>query len=395
MAEQETVGQKAQAPAAPQRKPVLFPYSNTPVPEPFASVIQFVGDRWDGLRQYLVTNLPKTIINSSSNVIGSLQIVAEIMMFKSSGLNLLDKEHKGNPLYYIIDAPKNIFRGAFAKVKLKPGNPADLLKPSTYINAARDFVDLERATELHSAGGKLLVNNMSALSSVTGLSAMTWATLMPDRKESAEETEKMATLARENPVGYVGHRLLQTINPISWVTDKRQVVGLGMTGAGFFSFLSGFRQVAGKVAGDQHYRRNYWQAAGGAITTLAGLQLWFGINNQQGWSNFGTTQLARLFTLYPSISNRFKPDASGKPEQGAGWYLGAQTAMVIKNSTASLIGGGHRGAHGEVIDHSAMREDAKRKANEEYKSEHPPKPQVSGVQRDAMVSEAPEAVLQT
>jgi len=56
---------------------VTFPYTEVPVPEPFAGVIDAMGSRWNEWRSYLAKTLPRFIINNSSNVVGLIQLVAE------------------------------------------------------------------------------------------------------------------------------------------------------------------------------------------------------------------------------------------------------------------------------------------------------------------------------
>ena len=368
------------------REPVMFPYTSVPIPEPFAGVIDAVGSRWSGLRHHLMTTLPPFIINNSSNVVGFEQLIAEGLLFKSNNFNLWSEKVKSNPLYYLLDPPVNVVKAAFGKFK-NTGRKFEWFNPSAYVEAARGFADLERAAKIDSMGGKLqLTNNLSALSSLSGMSAMTIAAFLPDHKETPEETQQMATLSRENPVGYVGHRLLQAVNPFAWWDNKRQFSGLGMVGAGTFSLFSGFRQIRGEITGQQTYGRNPWHMAGGAITALSGLQLLLAVNNEQGWSNYGSTQLGRIITLPNSIGNRYKPNAAGTKDLGRHWYFGGQAVMVAKNATSSLIGGGHV-KNGELVDHEAMREAAREKAQEEHRERKAAKPSslVQEVSREAMV----------
>ncbi len=347
-------------PKAKHKQEVTWPYTNIPLPQPLGGWVGAVQWRWDQFGNYLKQTLPSPIINNSSNVVGSMQLVAEAMQFKSSNNNLVRKQFHNQPWMWLIEVVRNIYTASFQKAQVRL-HPSDLLRPSFYSEAARNLVDLERASLIDSKHNTVeLRNHWSARSGLTGISSMTLATLLPDRKETDQEIEGNATLARTNPLGYVGRRVYQAVNPLEWWGNKRQISGLGMTVTGLLSFVSGWRQIAGDfiahpVTGinmaekTQVYSRNYGQMAGGVITTLAGIQLWMGLTNQQGWTNFGSTQLLRIFTLPPSIAKRFKPDENGRRDPNANWYLGAQMVMVGKNSTASLIGGAERHG-GEVIE---------------------------------------------
>jgi hypothetical protein len=354
---EQTPQQTEQQPVA--EKPVTWPYTDKPLPAPIGAAVNAVGMRWGHLRNYLMRTLPSAVINNSSNVVGLEQLVAEGMLFKSNGFLLWDPANKGK-WHYVIDPVINVPKAAFEKISFKD------FSFSKFGKTAANFFDRERAALADSAGGtKMLTNNMSALSGLTGMSAMAVAAGLPDRKDTPEETERMSTMAHENPLGYAGLRVYQAINPLAWWNNKRQFSGFGMIGAGTFSFLSAFRQIDGEALGKQMYRTpNWWHAAGSAITTTAGVQLLLAINNQQGWSNYGTTQLLRTSTLPMSIKTRFDKGFSGKAENGAPWYLGGQALMVVKNMTASLIGGGHRTKEGEVIKGDEMRATARQHIRE-------------------------------
>lgn len=322
------------------------------VPRPFSDIVQAAnafGTRW---RRGAIEKTPEIIVNNSSNVIGSIQLIAEGLMFKSSGLDLVNKENRGKPLHYLIDPPKNIIEGVFKKSKIDlKGN---LLSPEFYSHAFKRLQDLDLATKIDSVNGtQKLTNKWSARSGFSGICAMSIAALLPDAKDTEEETLSNTKLAHDNPAGYVAKRVYQAINPLEWWQHKRQFSGLGMLGAGVLSFISGFRQVEGKIIGQQRYMRNPWQMAGGAITAVGGTQLMLAIDNDQGWRNFGLIQMMRLATLPSSIATRFKGS-----EQGADYYLGAQALLQTKNIVAASIGGAEK-KDGEIVDHTAIRKSAR------------------------------------
>lgn len=320
------------------------------------------------------------MINNSSNVIGLTQMCAEVLMFKSTGSDLMPKGKPASFLGYITEPPKSIVNSVFGRAKVdKPLR--EVFRWSNIKDGILNFNNLGRATDIDSAlGTKKLINRFSARSGFSGMTAMFVASILPDEKDTPETTLKNATLARERPVIYVAQRLGQALwfpveAPIRLVKKlfnpgedqhigehKRQFAGLGMVSAGFFSILSGFRQIEGKFEhGPQHYMRNPWQMIGGAITTVAGSMLMLGIDNQQGWTNYGNVQFGRILPLIPSIRSRFRPGPHGKPEQGAEWYLGAQGALQFKNVVASLIGGAEK-HDGVAIDHKLIRKEAQLEA---------------------------------
>ena len=241
-----------------------------------------------------------------------------------------------------------------------------------------------------------LSNTWSARSGFSGMLSMTISTLLPEEKDRPEDVERMAIMSQRNPLGYMAHRvgkgLAFTVTaPVRIVQEmfdrkkdhhigdgKREFAGIGMTMTGFFSVLAGIHQPrqgmvkieeAGKLVEKVKwkYGLNPWQALGGAITTYAGSQLLFGINNQQGWTNYGGTQLLRLFVLPQSIRERF-PDASGFGDPNAKYYFGAQGAFQFKNVVAVTIGGARK-QNGHLIEQKKPHE------IREDKAEQPPQSQ--------------------
>ena len=248
-----------------------------------------------------------------------------------------------------------------------------------------------------------MTNKWSARSSFAGLCAWSLVAVLPSKKDTQEETEKNVVLSRKNPIAYVAKRFYQGINPLEWWNHKRQLGGLGALCSGIFSFVSGFRQVAGKEVGYQIYMKNPWQILGGAITATSGAILMLAIDNDSGYRNFGTMQLLRTFTLPNAIMTRFKgidkdkAIALGKPlgvdmayglnmaldkkvkEQGAAQYLIGSALLNGKNIFAASLAGAEKREDGTIVDHQAMREEARekhdlakqsQKAKKNLKSDH-------------------------
>ncbi len=395
--------------------------------------IQDFGTRW---RKGAIEKAPRVVVNRSSNIIGVIQLIAEGLMFKSGGYDLIDhkktqkifweKEYTtwaerpfhNKALHYLFDPPKNILDGVFKKgglgthplqksfydKKRLTALPEKIAKipealgklpekigklPETLSTGFKRLQDTKSATfrdrVVNEAGAfQKMTNKWSARSGFAGICAMLIATVLPDKKDTPEETEKYTLMAKQNPIRYVGTRLYQAVNPIQWWNHKRQFSGLGMMCAGVLSFISGFRQVAGDIPGKQLYMKNRWQMAGGVITAIGGTQLMLAIDNESGWRNFGLIQMVRLGILPSSIITRFKgiditpemarehgfelPPIMGKKknfqEQGAAYYLGAQSFLQAKNVFAASLGGAEKREDGSIVDHSEMRKEAKEKAKE-------------------------------
>jgi hypothetical protein len=333
------------------------------------------------LRHRLITILPNFIVNSSSNILGAIQMVGEVCMVKSANVNLLKKKLNGvtvkasgiNYLLYPID---NVFGAAFRKSNLQKVDWKNFIKPHYWKETVANFIDLERAAKIDSSSGsKALVNSFSVRSGLMGMVSMSVAMLFPDHKDTAEETEASTIQQNKNPIGYVATRvfqavwfpfetIIQCVKKIAHPNEdqnigihKRQFAGLGMIATGLLSFLSGFRQINGDfLAGQaQHYQRNIPHMIGSLITAFAGSQLMLGVDNQQGWTRFGSIQIGRLFTMPFAIADRFQ-----KKETNKGWYLASQAVFQTKNFSAALIGGAEKDADGNIVDHKAMREEAKR-----------------------------------
>lgn len=386
----KTVATDSAQKAQDQRQPESTKFLGIRLPEAVGGPTREFMRHWRNARQASIKTLPDVVINNSSNAIGATQMVGEFLMFKAGGGDLIEAEQKGNPITYLYKAPANIVKTVFGKSKPN-GKLSDILNPSYLMEEIKHFNNLERATLIDSANGtKKLVNRFSSRSGFSGMTAMFLSTIFPDEKDTPEVTLKNVTLAKQNPVLYATQRVGQALwfpveAPIRLaqkIVDpghnqhigehKRQFAGLGMFMAGTFSVISGFRQIEGKWGKEtQHYMRNPWQMLGGGITMIAGSWLGLGIDNQQGWSNYGNVQFGRLIPLVPSITTRFKPGPNGKPEQGAVWYLGAQSALQFKNFVASMIGGAekHTNPDGTVtlIDHKAIRKEANEIARENIK----------------------------
>lgn len=344
------------------------------------------------LRNFLIRALPAVLVNHTSNLFGGLQLGAEVLMAKSGNVTLIEDSRKGNPLNYLIDPPRNIITSS-----LKSGGlnfkPKDLLRASYYKDSIHGFLNLEHASKIDSLGGTLkLTNRWTARASLLGIIGMTVAVLFPDEKDSQQETEENVKQSRIHPLAYAKKRLHEALDPREWVQHKRSFTGLMLAGSGVFSFLSGFRQIEGKVIGQQIYRHNNWHKFGGAVLIASGAQLALSVDNQQGWSRWGATNMLRLISLPLSISGRFKPGVTGKLEQGRWWYIVAQVMFQMKNTLAALIGGAEVRPDGTIVDHKAIREAAREKTKQEIDRIAPKPTAIDGVAPQAQADTPPATV---
>jgi len=353
-------------------------------PEGISNFFYDLSDFGSRARFHTLKVLPGFIVNHSSNAIGMTQLVGEALYFKSSGVGKFVKdEHRGTWKAFVYP-PINVVEGVFKKSAFKI-DYKQLLNPKHVLGEIRKFGDLEQATKVDFARDGKLSNRWSARSGFAGMTAMAIAAAFPDEKDDPEVTEKVALMATNKPITYVGYRLGRgLLFPVTAVTGlvkkifepnvdhhigdgKREFSGIGMTLTGIFSVLAGFRQPR-QLGNVMKYDFNKWQSLGGMITTFAGAQLLLSIDNQQGWTNYGKTQFLRLITLPPSIKERY-PNKMGWGDPNAHFYLAAQGVFQSKNVVASLIGGAQKLPDGTIIDQKKVRAEAKDKALE-AKREH-------------------------
>lgn len=358
------------------------------LPQPLSQVVYNVQDAGNSYRFSALKALPSGVVNNSSNMIGATQLVGEALYFKSSGVNqFIKEEHKGTWKAFVYP-PINVVEGVFKKSAFRI-DWKEMLNPARMWQEVKNFGNLEEAARLDLAHSGKLSNRWSARSGFAGMTSMAISTALPEEKDTPEKTEQMATMARENPLMYGAMRLgkglafpvLTPIRLVQQVLDpkgehhlgdgKREFAGIGMTLTGFFSVLAGFRQPRQR-GNIMKYDFNQWQALGGAITTYAGSQLLTGIDNQQGWTNYGGTQFFRLLVLPQSIRERF-PNKEGWGDPNAKYYFGAQGVFQTKNLVAVTIGGAEKLPDGTIVDQTAARKagyEKARSAREQRSAQH-------------------------
>ena len=346
-------------------------------------------NRMKGYRHSAITALPAFMVNNASNTIAVTQLAAEMAMFKANGTDFMSPRVSGEATklhHYVTRPPMNIWRSVADKAGFNV-KANDLIRPSYYKDLAKSYIDLGVATKLEAPHGERLINRWQARSTFTGVLTMAITAIIPDTKDDLEEVEKSAVQLKTNPVVYAAKRVGQAICfPVEVVkytgqlvgskfgmappladgagVHKRQFAGLGLFLTGMFSFLSGFRNVGmldknlGQyVVGNTKYVRNTAHAVGGGITAVAGATLLMALDNDQGWSRYGAMQWARMIFLPKSIFNRYKTD-----DPRAHWYLAGQVGLQSSNTVSFLIGGAEKLPDGTIVDHEAIRQEAKLKA---------------------------------
>ncbi len=364
---------------ASSREPVCLPVLGWRLPGPIEAACHHLNDQAEAARFATLQALPYYVVNRSSNIIGASDVVLDVVMFKSSGTNLVSPENRGKPVHYLIDPPRNILHSVFGRAGLQ-GKTSDLFRPSYYVNSLKHFSDLETASHLDSMGGKTkLLNRFQSRSTFVNMASMMVTAIFPDDKDDKEEVEKNAQLLHDDPAGYVGKRVWQAAYFPGWMEHKRQFAGLGKTLSGTFSLFSGFRNVNKTT---NKYFFNWAHSATGLITLGAGAQLWFSLDDQLGWSRYGKTMIWRTPFLFNSIGSRFQNNADGK------WaYLGAQTSWRVQDVFSYLVGGADKLPDGRIVDKKKIREEALRKAEQKDRSSEPAPPAAGSSWQDRREAE--------
>lgn len=354
------------------------------LPKPVQDLLHRGKDLVARMRRASILAAPEVIVNNSPNVIGAMQLTAELAMFKSNGSQFLSPESKGNPLRYVIDPPMNVYRSvagrAKANISLK-----DFAKPEFYRDTIKNFTNLKSATEYDLQRGPL-VNRWQARATFAGIVGWGLNFITPNAKETPEQIEANVKLSMEHPGLYVLECFRRAVVfPLLTVKQavqkiipgehqpteandqigayKRQFSGLGMMIAGMCSFLGGWRNVSRTAAGVERYYLNWQYCATGAITFLSSLPLLFSVDNNKGYSHFGLIHLGRCFFLPGSILKKWN---SG--DKGTGWYITGHSMLQSKNAFAAMVGGAKKhvlpDGTVEILDNTEVINEAKQKEQE-------------------------------
>lgn len=375
-----TTENAADTPASVRPPATLFGYA---LPAAISNKLHTIQSGLRGWQISAAKSLPGAVVNNSSNIIGFLQIAADMAMWKSNGFSLLTIEKKvddkqvfqhaslNNPLTYIYYPIRNVFTSIFSKAR---GNITlkDFIRPNFYKQSFKDFINLESAALHDSAGGtRKLVNTWNARSGFACIATMTFAALLPETKQTREETEAEVIQSKQRPLTYIATQLgralwflpntaIQLVQKTIHPNEKQQIgkykhqfVGLGFILGGIFSMMSGFRQIQGDVIGKQRYIRSTPQMGVGFFTTVAGCLTMTGADADQGWKGFGMGMILRNIFLPFNIFERFN-----KMVQGRAWYALGQGIFQSKNVFAFLVGGSEKKLDGTIVDNKEIRQKA-------------------------------------
>jgi hypothetical protein len=343
-------------------------------------------------RKSAIEVTPSYIVNNSSNILGASHVATEMLMFKSGlkGSKLIDNPE--NPINWIVQPAKKISADIFKNSKTRDfsikelfqGNPVKNFKHLMFDTHAASLRELELQTnanrELLAAGKQAakisLGNPWQTRTTGTGLVIWTLSTVIPERKESDEEIERMAKLRTLHPLGYVGERLKQAVWVPEWSSHKREMLGLGYLGIGTFSMLGAWRnrgelnpalvkdmELIGKGL-TQGYKFNLPYFCTGVVSFVAGLPLLFALDERAAYSAYGSMVVARVPLLPASIGTKI-----AKKEEGWLYYLIGKVTFQIEDMLFSLIGGATKRVRPdgtiEIVDHSELKKKSIAEAKQE------------------------------
>lgn len=215
----------------------------------------------------------------------------------------------------------------------------------------------------HRVRSKSLPNRWQMRSTLFGLAVWTLSTFIPDKKEDSNEVEHMAELMQTNPLKYVGERLRQAVWVPEWREHKRQMIGLGVTLSGICSMLGAWR-LRGSIPVDGRaiYSLDKSYLAQSVFTFGSGSALLLSLDDERGFSRFGMGMIGRLLFLPTTLGKKYGIIGDAGPEHGRHWYAGATLSFQAENMAQGLIGGAEKNPDGSIIDHAAIRNEAKLKA---------------------------------
>lgn len=350
----------AESAAAPEqarnRAPVTW--LGFTLPGPVSDGVHYFRESVISIRRRVNDALPAAIVNRGSNIAAGIHTVAEVFMFKANGTELMKGGNRSNPLHYVWYPLKNIYRSVSGDAKLMVSG-RDLLRPAHYLESFKNHIDLKKATAIDIMHGPL-INRWQARATLIGMTAWGLNLVLPDRKDTPEETERMSIMLATRPLAYMGERIKEAFWIPGWVDHKRQMTGLGILVAGVCSFLGGWRNVSRPKGGPQHYYFNWQYCATGLVSMAASIPMFLGIDNDKGYSQSGAIHLLRTLFLPGSIYKKF----TKSERQGAYYYAAGHVGFQLDNATQMLIGGAEKRPDGSIVDHQEMREAAKTKAQE-------------------------------
>lgn len=329
------------------------------------------------LRDRIVQATPAFIVNSASNVIGAMHIAAEVLMLKASGVVFFSNTRHIRPFIDKIKGYKqresNMFAAARAPLASQTfasaaDQEAALTKAIKTVEESDGYKAIKKAISdtknemqattkigvnpltdpprnlfraLTGADSESLQQNQwSTRATTSGFAAWVLGSIMPDRPDSLDRNKSDEQLLNNSKAQYAGRRLFEAVQ-IGNPDTKRQQIGLGVTMAGLFSFVSGFNNIDLKRGVRVN---NWWHAAGGLITALSGANLLFAKTDRDGWQGFGSTLWLRLPLAGMAVRRKYTSNDRWMP------YLGGQVMFQSAALYAYLFGGVKKLPDGTIVE---------------------------------------------
>ena len=371
-----------------QKAPVRF--LGVEMPESIAGGVRSFRATTSRMRKWTVKTFPAFIVNNSSNILGLAHVGTEMLMFKSGmpqGEKLI--QNPKNPINWVYEPLKTVFQGVAKGAQPKDLNLKELFQGNPIKNISTRAMDMKDATVREKARMKAeyrkteaykntgidlaekdmkLANRWQMRSTFMGLVIWSLSALIPEKKETSEEVERMAIMRANHPIKYIGERLKQGLYFPEWNKHKRQMLGLGYIAIGISSMLGSWRgRDINKVTKEMEYSFNSGYFMTSALSLASAFPLMFATDEKSGYSGFGSIMMGRIPFLYKSIKNKYR---SGGSVDGARDYTTASILFQAENIMQSLIGGAQKikktlpdgTVVEEIVDHNEVRQEAKVKA---------------------------------
>ena len=381
-----------------------------------AAIKKPFGEAWKDLRtsaSHFLTNLrhhaiggtPRFIVNNSSNVFGATHVATEVLMFKAGlkeGERLVQNPEK--PINWIVQPVKRIAEDIVTKSKSRDYSFGQLFEGNVFKNINRYVRDTNDATsrevkrQIESGEfkkGIKLGNSWQTRTTFAGLAVWILSTVLPERKDSDEEVERMATMRTLHPVQYVGERLKQAVWVPDWTSHKRQMIGLGYLVIGVCSMLGSWRQrrdidlkkdvelisqFAGQIDKEllpKVYTFNPAYFFTSVLSFIGSIPLLFALDESKAYSLFGSTMMLRIPLLFKSIGQKYHDNDPGKHS-----YTISSVSFQLENAGQALVGGATKLKDGTIVDHEEeklraiaeakqIKQERKKLAHADYQSERP------------------------
>lgn len=343
------------------------------VTSPDGQSCQSIRQAWQGVkdsakllfrmaRHNAIDALPRHMVNNSSNILGTAHVCTEILMFKASLKGGVLVESYNGTLDYVFQAVKRVFLESFRGSRGDFGGIRGVVKEKPIAGIFRYIIDTEAATQREVVLQKnvpradvKLGNPWQTRSTLSGLIVWTLSAIIPDKKESPEEVERMVILRESNFPGYVAERFRQALWVPEWGSHKRQMIGLGIMASGICSTLGAWRNHVLVPGLGRKYSFNIGYFSTSIITFISSLPLLFASDDRGGFGGFGSWMTTRLIFLPSSISKKI----SGG-ENGSGAYTTAMVGFQLENWAQALVGGAEKLPDGTIVDY----DNVKKKAHE-------------------------------